>query len=185
MPQFRVVVPPTVREGQVVRAYVGGNYSSVKAGSATSSHNPQTVNVRVPKGAVPGDAFIFEISQDRIDELLRGAGSGSKAKSPGSSSPPNTASSTFAVEPAITDTRYAFNGTVLSRNATDERRLGLTFVLYWQVGLVHRLLQRNVPGVPDRHEYGVRLLRGSSLRDGSPLITHAWKQGWYHRRLRV
>ena len=94
MPQFRVVVPPTVREGQVVRAYVGGNYSSAKGASATASHHPQTVNVRVPKGAVPGDAFIFEISQDRIDELLRGGGSGSKAKSPGSSSSPGTASST-------------------------------------------------------------------------------------------
>jgi hypothetical protein len=109
MPQFRVVVPPTVREGQVVRAYVGGNYTG-KGGSATSSHNPQTVNVRVPKGAVPGDAFIFELSQDRIDELLRGAGSGagSKAKSPGSSSSPNASSSPLITEPAITDTRYAF-----------------------------------------------------------------------------
>ena len=111
MPQFRVVVPPTVREGQVVRAYVGGNYGGKVGGANSSGHQPHTVNVRVPKGAVPGDAFIFELSQERIDELLRGAGSGggSKAKSPRSSSSPSTSSSPLAVEPAITDTRYALN----------------------------------------------------------------------------
>jgi hypothetical protein len=128
MPQFRVVVPPTVREGQVVRAYVGGNYNGKGGSATTSSHNPQTVNVRVPKGAVPGDAFIFELSQDRIDELLRGAGSGagSKTKSPGLSSSPNASSSPHATEPAITDTRYAFVRTIHSRNDTDRNTLQLT-----------------------------------------------------------
>jgi hypothetical protein len=149
MPQFRVVVPPNVSSGQVVRASVGRGYVGASGGGGggggaskrvmrAPANNPPAVSVRVPDGAMPGDAFIFDLSQEQLDELLQaslsagGEGGASSSKSSTGRSGAGTASSpsssAWSTAPPITQTRCVL---IL---ASEENRFRLVAVVMFTHG---------------------------------------------------